>query len=72
MLAGIEAFGQLDDLSFARALVQRCGVAVVPGSSFYPDPAMGRTLVRFSFPKRLETLREAVTRLRVILPELRP
>jgi aspartate/methionine/tyrosine aminotransferase len=70
VLAGIEVFGQLDDVTFARALVRRCGVAVVPGSSFYPDPAMGRTLVRFSFPKKLETLREAVARLRVALPVL--
>jgi len=72
VLAGIEAFGDLDDVTFAKELVRRCGVAVVPGSSFYPEPAMGRTLVRFSFPKKLETLQEAVARLRVGLPTMLP
>ena len=31
-----------DDMSFARYLVENIGVAVVPGSSFYDDPADGR------------------------------
>jgi aminotransferase len=35
----------------------------VPGSSFFSRPELGRTLVRFAFPKREETLREAVSRL---------
>ena len=56
-------FGLGDDVTFARRLVDEVGVAVVPGSSFYHDPKMGRTKVRFCFCKRDETLREADRRL---------
>ena len=35
----------------------------MPGSSFYHDPALGRTKVRFCFCKRDETLLEADRRL---------
>jgi aspartate/methionine/tyrosine aminotransferase len=55
--------GQGDDVAFARWLTIERKVAVVPGSSFYHDPALGRKLVRFAFPKRLETLEEAGRRL---------
>jgi aminotransferase len=38
-------------------LIDEIGVATVPGSSFYAsDPALGRGLVRFAFPKKDETL----------------
>ena len=40
-------------------LVRERGVASVPGSSFFSDPALGRHLLRFAFCKRLETLEEA-------------
>jgi aminotransferase len=52
-----------DDTEFCRQLVLRAGVAAVPGSSFYANPENGRDLIRFAFPKRLETLREAGARL---------
>ena len=52
-----------DDVLFARHLVEQIGVAAVPGSSFYPDPADGRRTIRFAFPKRLETLQAAADRL---------
>jgi aminotransferase len=48
-----------DDVGFARRLVAGGGVATVPGSSFYRDPEDGRTLVRFCFAKRRETLEAA-------------
>ena len=35
----------------------------MPGSSFYSRPELGRTKLRFAFPKKLETLREAEARL---------
>jgi aminotransferase len=53
-----------DDQAFARRLAREAGVAPVPGSSFYADPARGRHLVRFAFCKRTETLEDAVERLR--------
>jgi len=59
-------FGDLSDLpddEFAVWLTAEHGVACVPGSSFFLDPADGRTLVRFAFCKTEELLREAVRRL---------
>jgi aminotransferase len=52
-----------DDVTFARRLISDPGVAAVPGSSFYSRPELGRTQLRFAFPKRLETLRAAAERL---------
>jgi aminotransferase len=52
-----------DDVTFARRLIRDPGVAGVPGSSFFSRPELGRTKVRFAFPKRLETLRAATDRL---------
>ena len=52
-----------DDAAFARRLIRESGVAAVPGSSFYSQRELGRTKLRFAFPKRLETLRAAAERL---------
>ncbi len=52
-----------DDVTFARRLTADPGVATVPGSSFYSRPELGRTKIRFAFPKRAETLAEAASRL---------
>jgi aminotransferase len=52
-----------DDVTFARRLIADPGVATVPGSSFFSRPELGRTKIRFAFPKRLETLRAAADRL---------
>jgi aspartate/methionine/tyrosine aminotransferase len=56
-----------DDVTFARRLVQEVGVAAVPGSSFYSEPARGRNKIRFAFPKRLETLQLAAERLAALV-----
>ena len=55
-----------DDVALAHRLVRDIGVATVPGSSFYAEPAQGRDQIRFAFPKRLETLRDAGERLRAL------
>jgi len=52
-----------DDVTFARRLIADPGIAAVPGSSFYAHPDLGRTKLRFAFPKRLETLEAAAERL---------
>jgi aminotransferase len=52
-----------DEVALCRELVIGAGVAAVPGSSFFLDPAAGRNLIRLAFPKRLETLRVAAARL---------
>jgi aspartate/methionine/tyrosine aminotransferase len=63
IMTDISAFGAPDDVSFARSLVSGVGVAAVPGSSFYSDPAAGRQRLRFHFARRRETLEAAVKRL---------
>ena len=52
-----------DDTTFATRLIRDVGVAAVPGSSFYSRPELGRTKLRFAFPKRIETLQVAADRL---------
>ncbi|NJN99023.1 MAG: aminotransferase class I/II-fold pyridoxal phosphate-dependent enzyme [Anaerolineales bacterium] len=55
---------EMDEMTFARWLTTEKRVAVVPGSSFYRgDPSLSRGLVRFAFPKQLDTLEEARRRL---------
>ena len=63
VLADFSDLSPLPDDEFARWLTREIGVAPVPGSSFYHDPALGRHLVRFAFCKKLETLERAGERL---------
>ena len=53
-----------DSSAFARRIVVDPGVAAVPGTSFFADPANGAHLLRFAFPKQHATLRAAAERLR--------
>ncbi len=48
---------------FARWMTTEVGVAVVPGPNFYANPADGEGLIRFAYPKKLETLRAAAARM---------
>ncbi len=57
-----------DDVEAARHLVEKVGVAAVPGSSFFSRPELGRSILRFAFCKRLETLEAAGERLRGARP----
>ena len=52
-----------DDVTFAMRLIREPGIAAVPGSSFFSRPELGRSKLRFAFPKRLETLDAAAERL---------
>jgi len=63
IMTDISSFGFPDDVAFARHLVTDVGVACVPGSSFYREPASGSTQVRFCFCKKDETLQAAEERL---------
>lgn len=63
VMADHGAFGFSDDHAFCRSLVETHGVAAIPPSVFYDDPAVARSLVRFAFCKREETLREALLRM---------
>jgi aminotransferase len=63
IMTDIRAFGFANDRAFAEHLVREVGVATVPGSSFYSDPARGAQQVRFAFCKRAETLEKAIAKL---------
>ncbi|MHC4218082.1 MAG: aminotransferase class I/II-fold pyridoxal phosphate-dependent enzyme [Planctomycetota bacterium] len=66
VLADHTAFGLPDDTAFCRHLIERAGVAAIPPSAFYHDPADGHRLVRFAFCKDEQTLRAALDRLSVL------
>jgi aminotransferase len=68
IMAGIPSFAGRtstdDDRAMARRLIEKAAVATVPASSFYHDPALGRDHLRFSFPKRVETIEKGLRALR--------
>ena len=59
----IKRLGLEDDSAFAMWLIKDVGVATVPGSSFYAHPELGRTKIRFCFPKTDDVLIDAGERL---------
>ena len=63
VLCDISGFGFDDDTAFARWLIGAVGVAGVPGSSFYSRRELGRHLIRFTFCKTDDLLRDAGERL---------
>ncbi|HYI22353.1 MAG TPA: aminotransferase class I/II-fold pyridoxal phosphate-dependent enzyme [Candidatus Limnocylindrales bacterium] len=66
VMTDITVLTDSDDVTFSRQLTASPGVATVPGSSFYSRPELGRTKIRFAFPKKLETLRAAADRLETL------
>ena len=64
IMTDIRDFGFPDDVEFTRHLIEKIGVAAVPGSSFYSDPRLGSQQVRFTFCKKDTTLDEAAQRLK--------
>ncbi len=63
IMADISQLGFPDDVAFCRHLTIETGVAAIPPSAFYHDPADGATLARFAFCKTREVLEEAAQRL---------
>ena len=63
LLTDLAGMGFSDDVSFCRYLTSEIGVAAIPPSAFYADPARAPLLARFCFAKRDETLRAAAERL---------
>ncbi|HSB04210.1 MAG TPA: aminotransferase class I/II-fold pyridoxal phosphate-dependent enzyme [Thermodesulfobacteriota bacterium] len=66
IMTDVGHFGFIDDVKFAFYLVEKIGVATVPGSSFYSRSSLGSTKIRFCFPKKLETLQKAAQRLQLL------
>ena len=64
IMTDVGHLGISDDVKFTLDLVEKTGVATVPGSSFYSSPSLGSTKVRFCFPKKMETLEQAADKLR--------
>src|SRR5262249_57470868 len=64
VMAAIEHLTELDDVAFAQYLIEAAAVASVPGSSFYANRELGRRQLRFSFPKRRETIERGLVPLR--------
>ena len=50
-----------DSFEFAKAMLEKAGVAATPGVDF--DPIHGRTFIRFSYARSQAEMREAVTRI---------
>jgi aminotransferase len=67
IMADIGGLSAAADTHFVRHMIEHIGVGAVPGSSFYQTGG-GRTIVRFAFPKKPETLDEVRRRLRTLAP----
>lgn len=62
----MEKHGIRDDFQFSRFLIEKTGVATVPGTSFYSDKSRGLHQVRFCFCKTMDTLEKAAEGLRLL------
>ena len=69
IMTDISGFGFPDDVGFGRHLIEKIGVAAVPGSSFYHLPHDGAQKLRFTFCKKTETLDAAAERLAKLAEE---
>ncbi len=61
----IAPLGETDDVAFSQRLVREAGVATIPVSAFYDRDAV-KTVLRFCFAKRDETLDESLRRLETV------
>ena len=63
ILADFSEISDLESRDFALWLAKEVGVATVPGMSFYSRPELGKSVTRFAFCKKIETLEKASERL---------
>jgi aminotransferase len=59
VMADISALNFNDDVKFVMHLIEKVGIAAVPGSSFFSHSGDGANWVRFCFCKKYETLEVA-------------
>ncbi len=60
----MDRLGVSDDFELTEKLIEKAGVAAVPGSSFYSGPGEGEKEIRFCFSKKKETLKRVAEKLR--------
>ncbi len=63
LMSDVTPHGFDNDIDFCRYLVTEAGVAAIPPSAFYLDPATAPPLARFCFAKKFETIDAAAERL---------
>ncbi len=63
ILADFSGISDMESREFAIWLAEEIGVATVPGMSFYSTAGLGKSVTRFAFCKKTETLRKAAERL---------
>ncbi|MDX2132826.1 MAG: aminotransferase class I/II-fold pyridoxal phosphate-dependent enzyme [Planctomycetota bacterium] len=68
VMADHTPLGFASDRAFCEHLTREVGVAAIPPSGFYLTPGAGRSLVRFAFCKRADTIAQAVRRLERLRP----
>jgi aminotransferase len=69
IMTDVSSLSFSDDVAFAYYLVEKIGLATVPGSSFYSVPSRGATKIRFCFSKKMETLKQAAEKLKKLKTE---
>ncbi len=70
--ADISQQGFANDVEFCRYLTREIGVAAIPPSAFYHNPADGAALARFAFCKTRDVLEEAAIRLKKLANRRQP
>ena len=70
IMADHSAFGFPNDVEFCMHLMKEVGVAAIPPSAFYNRPELGKSLARFAYCKRPETMQRAMARLQKLRPRV--
>jgi aspartate/methionine/tyrosine aminotransferase len=66
VMADIGSWGFATDVAFCRHLTTEVGVAAIPPSAFYSQPASAPLMARFCFAKEIATLQAAAERLQQV------
>ena len=67
VMADIRGWGFATDVEFCRFLTTEVGVAAIPPSAFYVEPATAPPMARFCFAKELPTLQAAADRIQAFV-----
>lgn len=67
VMADIRTWGFSTDVEFCRFLTTEVGVAAIPPSAFYVEPATAPLMARFCFAKELRTLQAAADRIQAFV-----